>query len=51
MDNTKTENAKFQFEFMAMMLVSGRQEQAFDAYEKGIALLSEIIEQEKGEAI
>ena len=46
MQKTKAESAKFQFECMAMMLISGRNEQAATAYEKGLAYLTEIIEQE-----
>ena len=46
MQKTKAESAKFRFEFMAMMLISGRQNEAATAYEKGLAYLTEIIEQE-----
>lgn len=46
MQKTKAESAKFHFEFMAMMLISGRQNEAATAYEKGLAYLTEIIEQE-----
>ena len=46
MQKTKAESAKFHFEFMAMMLNSGRHDEAATAYEKGIAHLTAIIEQE-----
>ena len=46
MQKTNAESAKFHFEFMAMMLISGRQNEAATAYEKGLAYLTEIIEQE-----
>lgn len=46
MEKTRAEKARFQFEFMAMMLVSGRNDEAATAYEKGLAYLTEIIEQE-----
>ena len=36
-------DAKFQIEFMAMMLLAGRQEMASEAYEKAPAKLVEII--------
>lgn len=36
-------DAKFQIEFMAMMLLAGRKEMAAEAYEKALAKLVEII--------
>jgi len=36
-------DAKFQIEFMAMMLLAGRKEMAAEAYEKALAKLAEII--------
>jgi len=36
-------DAKFQFEFMALMLLSDRKDKAADAYECGITKLSEIV--------
>jgi len=35
--------AKFKFEYMAMMLLAGRDEKAAEAYESGIWFLEKII--------
>jgi len=37
-------DAKFQIEFMAMMLLSSRHDKAAVAYEKALAKLAEIVE-------
>ena len=44
---TPAERAKFQFEFMVLMLTSGRDEMAQEAAKKGFAALDEIIEGER----
>ena len=44
---TPAERAKFQFEFMLLMLSAGRDEMASEAAKKGFAALDEIIEGEK----
>ena len=36
-------DAKFQFEFMALMLLSDRKDKAADAYECGITKLAQIV--------
>jgi len=36
-------DAKFQIEFMALMLLSGRKDEAATAYEKALAKLSKIV--------
>lgn len=45
-DRTPAQRAKFQFEFMLLMLASGRNEMAQEAAEKGFLALEEIIEGE-----
>ena len=36
-------DAKFQFEFMALMLLAGRNEKVAEAYECGITKLAQIV--------
>jgi len=39
-------DAKFQFEFMALMLLAGRNEKVAEAYECGITKLTQIVEED-----